>query len=202
MEVDGAVPVPSPKLRAARAEKPLIPEVDAYLHLLVLLRLIDTEKVSESRECSGRCNKGAFRSKIVWLCYFMSMRSSMSIDKQFHCTLFGLFKKIYKHNLIPIISDLLMHKLKAYNRRSLDLVAAKCYFYFSRAYELDKRMEQIRPTLYARLRTATLRNDYEGQAVLINCLLRNYLHYNLYDQVQKWMVVPIHGFLAVRVESI
>jgi len=46
-------PVPSPKLRAARAEKPLIPEVDAYLHLLVLLRLIDTAKASESRECSG-----------------------------------------------------------------------------------------------------------------------------------------------------
>ena len=28
-----------------------------------------------------------------------------------------------------------------------------------------------------------LRNDFEGQAVLINCLLRNYLHYNLYNQV-------------------
>ena len=27
------------------------------------------------------------------------------------------------------------------------------------------------------------RNDFEGQAVLINCLLRNYLHYNLYNQV-------------------
>ena len=27
-------------------------------------------------------------------------------------------------------------------------------------------------------------NDFESQAVLINCLLRNYLHYNLYDQVR------------------
>lgn len=35
----------------------------------------------------------------------------------------------------------------------------------------------------SRLRTCTLRKDYEGQAVLINCLLRNYLYYNLYDQV-------------------
>lgn len=39
--------------------------------------------------------------------------------------------------------------------------------------------------LHSRLRTATLRNDFEGQAVLINCLLRNYLHYNLYDQADK-----------------
>ena len=37
--------------------------------------------------------------------------------------------------------------------------------------------------LHARLRTSTLHHDEEGQAVLINLLLRNYLHYNLYDQV-------------------
>ena len=43
----------------------------------------------------------------------------------------------------------------------------------------------FRPALHARLRTATLRNDFEGQAVLINCLLRNYLHYNLYNQADK-----------------
>ena len=38
--------------------------------------------------------------------------------------------------------------------------------------------------LHSRLRTCTLRKDFEGQAVLINCLLRNYLFYNLYDQVR------------------
>lgn len=39
--------------------------------------------------------------------------------------------------------------------------------------------------LHSRLRSAVLRNDYEGQAVLLNCLLRNYLHYNLYEQASK-----------------
>lgn len=34
-------------------------------------------------------------------------------------------------------------------------------------------------------RTASLRHDDECQAVLINLLLRNYLHYNLYDQADK-----------------
>ena len=71
------------------------------------------------------------------------------------------------------------------NRRSLDLVAAKCYFYHSRVAELTNKLDSIRGFLHARLRTATLRNDFEGQAVLINCLLRNYLHYSLYDQADK-----------------
>lgn len=34
-------------------------------------------------------------------------------------------------------------------------------------------------------RTASLRHDDETQASLINRLLRNYLHYNLYDQADK-----------------
>jgi len=39
--------------------------------------------------------------------------------------------------------------------------------------------------LHARLRTATLRSDYEGQASLLNLILRNYLHYNLIEQADK-----------------
>lgn len=112
---------------------PLLPEIDAYIHLLVLVRLIDAGKESEAVKCS----------------------------------------------------DALMAKITAQNRRSLDLVAAKCYFYHSRVYELTNQLEKIRGFLHARLRTATLRNDFEGQAVLINCLLRNYLHYKLYDQADK-----------------
>jgi len=34
-------------------------------------------------------------------------------------------------------------------------------------------------------RTAALRHDDETQASLLNCLLRNYIHYNLYDQADK-----------------
>lgn len=32
------------------------------------------------------------------------------------------------------------------------------------------------------LRTATLRHNFDGQVMLLNLLLRNYLHYNLYEQ--------------------
>jgi len=76
-------------------------------------------------------------------------------------------------------------KLDTQNRRTLDQISAKCYFYFSRAYEIVQKLDTIRSALHSRLRTATLRNDFEGQAVLINCLLRNYLHYNLYNQADK-----------------
>lgn len=112
---------------------PLLPEIDAYLHLLVLVRLIDTKKYSEAVNCS----------------------------------------------------EALVKKIIVQNRRTIDFIAAKCYFYHSRAYELVNQLEKIRGFLHLRLRTATLRNDFEGQAVLINCLLRNYLHYNLYDQADK-----------------
>lgn len=82
-------------------------------------------------------------------------------------------------------SEALMKKMTSQNRRTLDLIAAKSYFYHSRIAELTNNLESIRQFLHARLRTATLRNDFEGQAVIINCLLRNYLHYSLYDQADK-----------------
>lgn len=50
--------------------------------------------------------------------------------------------------------------------------------------------------LHSRLRTSVLRNDYEGTAVLINCLLRSYLHYNLFDQAVKLVskvTFPLHA---------
>merc|ERR1719431_2539030 len=78
----------------------------------------------------------------------------------------------------------IMTKLESQNRRTLDLISAKCFFYYMRAHEMAG--EQLKQSqLVACLRTATLRNDFEGQAVLINCLLRNYLHYNLYNQADK-----------------
>ncbi|KAB7497536.1 putative 26S proteasome non-ATPase regulatory subunit 3 [Armadillidium nasatum] len=84
--------------------------------------------------------------------------------------------------------DLLMLKVSSMTRRSLDLLAARCYYYHTRAYEINKKMEEIRSFLHQRLCHATLKKDHEGQAVLINCLLRNYLHYSLYDQAQKLIV--------------
>lgn len=119
--------------RARATIKSPIPEVDAYLHLLVLVFLLDKSQLDKAQICS----------------------------------------------------DALIKKITEQNRRTLDLIAAKIYFYHSRVAELTDKLESIRSFLHNRLRTATLRNDFEGQAVLINCLLRNYLHYSLYDQADK-----------------
>uniref|UniRef100_A0A6M2DF19 Probable 26S proteasome non-ATPase regulatory subunit 3 n=1 Tax=Xenopsylla cheopis TaxID=163159 RepID=A0A6M2DF19_XENCH len=133
--VDEVIVVPGepeiPKIRSA--VKPPVPEIDVYFHLLVLVKLIDTNKLDEATACSNQ----------------------------------------------------LMTKITALNRRTIDLIAAKCYYYHSRVAELTNKLDNIRGFLHARLRTATLRNDFEGQAVIINCLLRNYLHYSLYDQADK-----------------
>lgn len=50
--------------------------------------------------------------------------------------------------------------------------------------------------LHTRLRTATLRHDADGQAVLLNLLLRNYLTFNLYDQAEKLVSKSVFPELA------
>ncbi|KAG7218715.1 hypothetical protein INR49_007067 [Caranx melampygus] len=94
------------------------------------------------------------------------------------------------------VSDDLLQKIGSKNRRALDLVAAKCYYYHARVYEFLNQFDTIRSFLHTRLRTATLRHDADGQAVLLNLLLRNYLHFNLYDQAEKLVSKSVFPELA------
>jgi 26S proteasome regulatory subunit N3 len=90
-----------------------------------------------------------------------------------------------KHRAALDCANALLEKVSAQNRRTLDMLAAKCYFYYARAYEVTNQFDKVRTTLHSRLRTCTLRSDHEGQATLLNLLLRNYLAFNLYDQADK-----------------
>lgn len=69
-----------------------LPEVDVYLHLLVLLFAIDKQKYKQA------------------------------VD----------------------LAEKIMDKIASHNRRSLDIIAAKCYFYYGRVYELNNKLDQIR----------------------------------------------------------
>ncbi|KAF9428623.1 26S proteasome non-ATPase regulatory subunit [Podila epigama] len=109
------------------------PEVDVYLHLLVMIFLLDQSQYEKGIQLSNATVKN----------------------------------------------------VQELNRRSLDQLAAKVYFYFARFYEVTGRLAEIRPTLLNAQRTATLRRDDDTQSTLINLLLRNYFHYNLYDQADK-----------------
>jgi len=98
-------------------------------------------------------------------------------------TIFLIDKKKYEEAVIS--SSAMIQRLQSFNRRSLNPLSAKAYFYYSRAFELTKRLEEIRGNLLGYYRTATLKHNDEAQATLLNLLLRNYLEYNLYDQADK-----------------
>ncbi|XP_065054041.1 26S proteasome non-ATPase regulatory subunit 3-like [Rhopilema esculentum] len=110
-----------------------IPEVDVFIHLLVLLHCLDNKVFERAVRCA----------------------------------------------------DALTNKITSYNRRTLDPLAAACFFHYSRSYEALDRLKEIRGFLLGRLRNSTLHHDEEGQATILNLLLRNYLHYNLFDQADK-----------------
>ncbi|QCD98745.1 probable 26S proteasome non-ATPase regulatory subunit 3 [Vigna unguiculata] len=113
--------------------KHLLPELEIYCYLLVLLFLIDQKRYDAAKACSS--------ASIV--------------------------------------------RLKSLNRRTVDVIASRLYFYYSYSYELAGDLAEIRGNLLALHRIATLRHDELGQETLLNLLLRNYLHYNLYDQAEK-----------------
>ncbi|KAI9726843.1 MAG: 26S proteasome non-ATPase regulatory subunit [Cirrosporium novae-zelandiae] len=80
-------------------------------------------------------------------------------------------------------SDHLVERLRTLNRRTLDALAAKVYFYYSLFYEQlapfppspVASVISIRQPLLAALRTAVLRKDQDTQAAVTTLLLRNYL---------------------------
>lgn len=78
-------------------------------------------------------------------------------------------------------------KIQNWNRRSMEPLAARVYIALARAYEVVPELEpaQIRGLLLAAQRTASLRRDDDTLAAVINLLLRNYLHYNMYSQADK-----------------
>ena len=61
-----------------------------------------------------------------------------------------------------------------------------------------KTTSLVRSTLLALQRTSTLRHDEYGQETLLNLLLRNYLHFNLYDQVgHHWLFMCLITWQAL-----
>ncbi|KAK9441469.1 hypothetical protein VB005_06109 [Metarhizium brunneum] len=80
-------------------------------------------------------------------------------------------------------SKYLSDRIQSLNRRTLDCLSAKVYFYYSLFCEHigplppspESPIVSIRPTLLAALRTAVLRKDIDTQASVIVLLLRNYL---------------------------
>ncbi|CAH9100928.1 unnamed protein product [Cuscuta europaea] len=91
-----------------------------------------------------------------------------------------------KYNEAKSCSSASIARLKTLNRRTVDVLASRLYYYYSLSYELTGDLAEIRGDLLSLHRIATLRHDELGQETILNLLLRNYLHYNLYDQAEKF----------------
>lgn len=84
-----------------------------------------------------------------------------------------------------VVSTSLVDYIATLNRRTVDEISARAFFYYSRSVELAGALSSIRARLLSAYRTAVLRHDAACQAMLLNLLLRNYIAYNLYDQADK-----------------
>lgn len=83
------------------------------------------------------------------------------------------------------VADALVAHLSQLNRRTLDALSARAFFFYARAHELAGSHAAIRPQLLVAYRSATLRRDVATQATVLNALLRNYISFRLYDQADK-----------------
>lgn len=80
------------------------------------------------------------------------------------------------------VAPAMMARVKTFNRRSLDLICGKFFSYYSLCFERAGCLSAARPELLVTYRRACVRHDEMCQAVLLNLILRNFLHYNLYEQ--------------------
>eukprot|EP00620_Florenciella_sp_RCC1587_P014690 CAMPEP_0182573594 /NCGR_PEP_ID=MMETSP1324-20130603/20303_1 /TAXON_ID=236786 /ORGANISM="Florenciella sp., Strain RCC1587" /LENGTH=488 /DNA_ID=CAMNT_0024788725 /DNA_START=35 /DNA_END=1501 /DNA_ORIENTATION=- len=81
--------------------------------------------------------------------------------------------------------EALVTLLETLNRRTLDPLTSKAYFYLSLVHEKKGTLPSIRTLLLSAHRTACLHHDEMGQATLLNLLLRNLLSQNLVEQAYK-----------------
>ncbi|CAA2933701.1 probable 26S proteasome non-ATPase regulatory subunit 3 [Olea europaea subsp. europaea] len=72
-------------------------------------------------------------------------------------------------------------RLKNLNRRTADVLASRLYFYYSLSYELTGDLAEIRGNLLLALH----RTQHCVMTRNTSQSVKNYLHYNLYDQAEK-----------------
>jgi len=149
-------------------------EAPVKQQLLGHLKAVEDSSSMDTSSSSSSSSESSKRSKVL---------PETEVYVRLLVTIFLIDRKLYDQAIIA--SESLIQRLQDFNRRTLNPLSAKAYFYYSRAYELSNRLEEIRGKLFGYYRTASLKHNDEAQATLLNLLLRNYLEYNLYDQADK-----------------
>ncbi|KAJ2781541.1 26S proteasome non-ATPase regulatory subunit [Coemansia javaensis] len=106
------------------------------------------------------------------------------------CLFLGLLSMLYlldsgSREAGAELADVLLGVASASQRRTVDPIASRIYFYYARFFELAGRLADARPALLGALQAATLTGMKETKTMVLTLLLRNYLHYNLYDQAER-----------------
>ncbi|ORM41506.1 26S proteasome non-ATPase regulatory subunit 3 [Babesia sp. Xinjiang] len=78
-------------------------------------------------------------------------------------------------------ADKLAQYVLEFRSRIIDQLAAKVYFYYSRAYELGRNFNDTRRLLMNAYRRACLHHEPMTEAVTFNCVVRNLVHHKLYS---------------------
>jgi 26S proteasome regulatory subunit N3 len=81
----------------------------------------------------------------------------------------------------------LIEKSKALNRRTLDPLLSRLFFYFAQFHSCLGDSQAIQAFVIQSHRTATLRQDHDTQATLTNIILKNYLETDSIDQADKFV---------------
>lgn len=95
------------------------------------------------------------------------------------------------NNKLQVLDELntgyILKLTKTYNRRSVDLINAKIWFYIARTKELLNDLISIRSELLLALRTSTIKHDDETSGSLITLILRNYILSHDYSQASNFI---------------
>ncbi|KAK8864225.1 hypothetical protein IAR55_001471 [Kwoniella newhampshirensis] len=92
--------------------------------------------------------------------------------------------------------------ISSLNRRTMDQIAAKIWFYLARSYELQGRLAELQPSFLAVRQTAALRKDETLEVTVINLLLRSYLAAQQYDQADKLIAKTVFLGAANQAQTV
>ena len=79
----------------------------------------------------------------------------------------------------------LIEKIKDINRRTLDPINSRVYYFHAIACEMTGQLQNKRGEFYGAYRMASLRLDQLSQATILNILLRSYINANEYEPARN-----------------
>lgn len=179
------------KVEKAKAEAELAsrkgkePTEEEKKAIEVAKKKADDEKKKKNDEAAREVDKKALREKDDRVKdEEAKLLPEVKVYMQLLCVVF-LIDKGKKVESAECASSLVTF-LQSHNRRTLDQLSAKVWHYYTLTQEALGNLSTIRNTLLLAHRTACLQHNEPAQAALIVSILRNFLHFKLFNQADKF----------------